>query len=153
MKKFISLITVLVLIFSFASVTVFADSSYTDADYAAWVNNYYKSLNSYKYKVYNMQDKGLWYSGKEVTEKAPNNFRFDVSAPYNLNFDVFIDGVKVDWDDYTSWGNGIDSTFELSNEFMKTLTEGEHRVSVWFTDGYRGAGYFTVKSGDGAKEK
>lgn len=146
MKKLISALLAAVLILSSVPILACADSGYTDPDkaYQAAVEAYKKSLASYKYKVFDMQDDGVWDSSKKVTEKEPNNFRFSCTGPYT-GFDLFIDGEKIPWDEYTSWPITEGTTFEIDNDYMATLKEGKHRISCWFIDGYRGAGYFEVK--------
>ena len=154
MKKFISLLLIFTLVLAAVPAFACADSGYIDPDeaYKAWQEAYKKSLASYKYKVFDMQDKGYWYSEKAVTEKEPNNFRFSCSGPYT-SFDVFIDGEKIPWDEYISWGIPEGSTFEIDNDYMAELSEGQHRVSVWYTDGFRGAGYFEVVKASGPVAK
>ena len=87
----------------------------------------------------------------EVTEGANqkyvitknNEAKFRINADYSL-FDgkVYVDGVLVDSENYTSLSGSTIITFK--KEYVDTLSAGEHTLKVTFTDGGEATTTFTV---------
>ena len=87
----------------------------------------------------------------EVTEGANQKYvitknseaKFKINADYSL-FDgkVYVDGVLVDSENYTSESGSTIITFK--KEFVDSLSAGEHTLKVIFTDGGEATTTFTV---------
>ena len=87
----------------------------------------------------------------EVTEGANQKYvitknseaKFKINADYSL-FDgkVYVDGVLVDSENYTSESGSTIITFK--KEYVDTLSAGEHTLKVTFTDGGEATTTFTV---------
>ena len=72
-----------------------------------------------------------------------NEAKFRINADYSL-FDgkVYVDGVLVDSENYTSESGSTIITFK--KEYVDSLSAGEHTLKVTFTDGGEATTTFTV---------
>ena len=75
-----------------------------------------------------------------------NEAKFRINADYSL-FDgkVYVDGVLVDSENYTSESGSTIITFK--KEYVDSLSAGEHTLKVTFTDGGEATTTFTVANG------
>lgn len=118
MKKLIAIILVMMTVIAMIPVVACADSS----------SHYVYDLTSLK-----PNDSYVCYNDA----KTDDGFQFRVNALYSLNFDVFMDGEKIPWDTYDSYGDGAGIVFTLHQDYLDTIPTGKHVLSVWFTDGNR----------------
>ena len=127
MKKLIAILLVMVTVIAMVPGVACADD---------------KSL--YVYKLTSLMPDNSYICYNDAATE--DGFKFRVNALYSLNFDVFMDGEKIAWDTYDTYGDGAGIVFTLHQDYLNTVPTGKHVLSVWFTDGNRAAADIRVCS-------
>ena len=93
-------------------------------------------------------------AGQIVDLDKGDTAKFRIDADYEVFADggkVYVDGTIVDPENYTSWDG---STYiQLTDEYLNTLSVGEHTLVVAFNDGRTATTTFTIlRADDGGSE-
>lgn len=114
--------------------------------YTADANNHFYGTSVYLNNIKTITPvANLTYLVGDNTEydlASNEDLLFKIDKDYSLFKGVVIDGVEIDSSYYTS--NSDSTTIILSKDYLKTLTQTAHKITVLFTDNTKAITSFTI---------